>query len=224
MFCMKCGKEIPNESTVCPECGAQTAPPQTPPPAANATAGAASTISNAVAAFSALSKRTIAKIAVVIALVAFFLPFVTVSCNGGGKDLKETYSGFSLMTGMSSDDDEIASQSKDDGKTNIWLFGSAGTAVAALVVLCLKKKSKIAAICNAVSLGCLALFRLTFKGYYDIKGSDYEKYIDVDFRFGLTICALFLIISLIYCLISHTEEQSNSGKTPTSNAPNTTGI
>ena len=214
MFCMQCGKPIPDESTVCPECGAQQAAAPTPPSnAASTVSSAAQTAtaaaSGAVSKFMALPKRTIAKIAILLAMISFFFPFVTVSCSGGGKNLEETYSGFELITTAGSDDDELLDESGDDGKTNIWLIGGFVAAAAGLVVLCLKKKPSIGAACSAVGIACLWLFNLTFKSYYDIKGTEFEQYINLDFRWGLSLCRLLLFAAIICCLLAHNEEKSS---------------
>ncbi|MBR3267135.1 MAG: zinc ribbon domain-containing protein [Oscillospiraceae bacterium] len=124
MFCKNCGQQIPDNSAVCPNCAAPIIPaaPQQPAfaqpaPAGAGAAGLGGVADNIVSKTNGLPVRLIAKIALVLALLAFFLPFVSVSCNmdemgSYGGDMDEVvdelgtddfgwgpYSGFSIMFG-----------------------------------------------------------------------------------------------------------------------------
>jgi len=92
MFCKSCGSMVPDGTAVCPTCSAPITPSQPAAPAfqqpapapafGQAPAPALSSGSNAIAEKTkGLPVRLIAKISMILALVAFFLPFVSVSCN-----------------------------------------------------------------------------------------------------------------------------------------------
>ena len=84
--------------------------------------------------------RMISRIAVLLALLSFCLPFVLVSCNGS-QEYSENYSGIRLMTGKESKDDNMASQRDDNGKVNVFLIAAFGsTALAGVILLLIKKK------------------------------------------------------------------------------------
>ncbi len=196
MFCKQCGKELPDGSVFCPDCGAQ----QT----ADAAPAAAAAGGGAAKAIAGLSKRSWAKLGLVLTLLCFFLPFVTVSCTGSGKQLSETYNGFELMTTIGSGNDELLQQRTDSdssAKPNIFALGAFGCAVGALVVLYRGKKSKTAGIVSACGAGCLFLLSATFRPYYGLNDKDIKSYITVSSRFGLVFAMLLFLTVMVICLI-----------------------
>ncbi len=62
--------------------------------------------------------------AAVIVLLAFFMPWITISCNSGFGGVEETFSGYDLTQDQSNDDVE------EEGDVALWLIP-----IAALVVL-----------------------------------------------------------------------------------------
>lgn len=196
MFCKQCGKELPDGSVFCPDCGAQ----QT----ADAPAAAAVSGGGAGKAIAGLSKRSWAKLGIVLTLLCFFLPFVTVSCAGSGKVLSESYNGFELMTTLGSGDDELLNERSDkdsSAKPNVFALGAFGCAVAALVVLYRGKKSKTAGILSACSAACMFLLSATFRPYYGLNDKEIKSYVTVNLRFGYVLVMLLFLTIMVICFI-----------------------
>ncbi|MBO4878567.1 MAG: hypothetical protein J5501_11210 [Ruminococcus sp.] len=166
--------------------------------------------------------RMIARIAVLLALLSFCLPFVLVSCNGS-TEYSQSYSGMRLMTGKESKNDNMASQRDSDGKVNVFLIAAFGsTAVAGVTLLIIKKKDVrlLTAGLNAFSLLMMLIFRLSFRAYYDLNkvdketGLDASQMINVETKFGFKLCVFFLIVAALFCLIDNTGvEKKTDGTT-----------
>lgn len=203
MFCTKCGAQIPDGSAHCTQCGAdltqsrqqlgveplQDVPAVQPGvPAAQPAAGG-------------VTKRLIAKIALLVSLICFFFPFVTVSCTYGGEETRSTYSGFELMTKIGADDDELLESGEadaDDYSVNVFLIAAFAGSALALVLLLAKIKGKVPGILSSVSAVSLLLFMATFKIYYHFDElEEYAKYVEVENQFGLVLCLICVIIAAI---------------------------
>lgn len=219
MFCKHCGTQIPDGSETCPSCGgaltknaapkaeatAQAASPQQTANAANAGASVkelADSVTDLAAQKTAgLPLALIAKVCVLVALLAFFLPFVSVSCTQD-KSIKENYSGVRLMFSIEKKDDSVMSnsESKSDPKPNIFLIAAFGGGIAAAVMIFTKKNLKLASIVSGISALVLLLFRVSFRSYYDFP-KEYAKYIKVKSKFGLLLCLLMLLATAAACYL-----------------------
>ena len=164
--------------------------------------------------------RMIARIAVLLALLSFCLPFVLVSCNGS-TEYSQNYSGVRLMTGKESKNDNMASQRDSDGKVNIFLIAAFGsTAVSGVILLIIKKKDVrlLTAGLNAFSLLMMIIFRLSFRAYYGLNkvdketGLDASKMINVETKFGFKLCVFLLIVAALLCLIDNTGVVRDTGE------------
>lgn len=151
----------------------------------------------------------IAKVCVLIALVAFFLPFISVSCTQD-KSVKESYSGFRLMLSIEKKDDSVASNSESDPKPNVFLIAAFAGGAAAAVIIFRKKNIKLAAIISGISALVLILFRMTFRSYYDFP-SEYAKYIKVKTKFGLLLCILMMLATAAACFLESKNAQKTVG-------------
>ena len=167
MFCEKCGKTVAPGERFCNNCGAPVA---TPAVASGGVSSAAATDSNA-------GKRLIVKILLVVALVCFFLPFVTVSC--GGSEVEAT--GFEGAFGMF--DDQLSDQT--DAKMNVFLIISMAATIGGLILSVAKKGTDQKAVMALAGVAAISglLFMITFNGYYEIEKEDLE-YITVEFKLG----------------------------------------
>ena len=200
MFCKYCGSQIPDDSQVCSSCGktlAAAPPPAAPPPAAGFsgtspvsgfTSGAASAITK-----SGLPLAKVIRVTLIAAILVFFLPFMTVSCDGS-KKISETYSGFELVTTIGSGDDELLEQSNQSAKMNIFVAGALVCAIAAAALYFTAKNHKVGAIMSAAGAGLLVLARLTFRIYYGLNG-EYSDYITVEMRFGMIIAIVLFLVN-----------------------------
>lgn len=219
MFCKHCGTQIPDGSETCPSCGGaltnSAAPAGASQAANNANAGAAvkelaDTFTGiAVEKTAGLPLALIAKVCVLIALVAFFLPFISVSCTQD-KSVKESYSGFRLMLSIEKKDDSVASNSESDPKPNVFLIAAFAGGATAAVIIFRKKNIKLAAIISGISALVLILFRMTFRSYYDFP-KEYAKYIKVKTKFGLLLCILMMLATAAACFLETKNAQKTVG-------------
>ncbi len=207
MFCPKCGATIPDESRFCERCGATISanPASAPNPGAPQTtvmpAGAPAAAQAVTETPKAKSFRLIAKIALVIALLAFFMPFTTVSCDYNGSEQElATYSGVELMVGKDYEDDDDDDRDYKN-KANPYLTLSFLVAIAALV-LAIKKQKTIPFVLSGISALLLIIYQVTFKSFYDFDGMEYGKYITTEVRGGFVLCLLMLIATTVLLLLA----------------------
>ena len=222
MYCKHCGAQIPDGSETCTSCGGDLKPKNAPLSAGGASVKeiADSVTDIAAQKTSNLPLRLIAKVCVLIALVAFFLPFVSVSCTQE-KSIEEKYSGFRMMFSIEKKDDDVAKNADSDPKPNIFLLVAFAGGVATAVILFRKsdKKSlKTASIISAVSAAALLLFRMTFRSYYDIP-EQYSEYIKVKTKFGLILCILLMLATAAACFLELKNAKPAVGITEPPTAP-----
>lgn len=218
MFCKHCGAQIPDGSETCPSCGgslkaAAPAPTASSQPAFNASSVkdmAGGLADTALEKTAGLPRALIAKVCVLIALVAFFLPFISVSCSYQGEKVEESYSGFRLMFSIDKDDDEVAENAESDPKPNVFLMIAFAGGIATAVFLFVKKNNKLAAIISCVSVVALLIFRMSFTGYYDIP-DEMAKHVDIDAKFGLILSILMFIVTAAASFLEHKSESSGGG-------------
>ena len=225
MFCKYCGSQIPDDSKVCSSCGktlAAAPPPVAPPPAGmpgtnpvgNLTSGVTAAISG-----SGLPLAKVIRITLIAAILVFFLPFMTVSCEGySSKDLSETYSGFELVTTIGSGSDELLQQSKQSAKMNIFVAGALVCAIAAAALYFTAKNHKVGAMMSLIGAGLLVLARLTFRIYYGLNG-EYSDYIKVEMRFGMILAILLFIVNAALLKSSEAPQSTSSPSAPYSPPP-----
>ncbi len=235
MFCKHCGTQIPDGSETCPSCGgaltqnaasqakaapqAENAAPTAGAPQAANTANAGAAVKELADTFTGIAAEKtaglplalIAKVCVLIALLAFFLPFISVSCTQD-KSVKESYSGVRLMTGIDKSDDSLSKGSGQDSdhEPNIFLIAAFAGGVATAVIIFRKKNIKLAAIISGISALVLILFRMTFRSYYDFP-SEYAKYIKVKTKFGLLLCILMMLATAAACFLETKNAQKTVG-------------
>ena len=189
MYCKHCGAQLPDGSAFCSACGGQLDAVQ-PEKAVPAPVGS-------VKPAAALSAVSITKLALILALLAFFLPFVTVSCSSS-ESLSESYSGMEMITTLGSGNDELIAKSGKNAKSNIFVIASFGCGAAAAVFLFRKDDRKKTAILSAAAAGFLVIFRITFRMYYGLIIKDYKDYIKVKTKFGLLFC--ILMFAVVVCI------------------------
>lgn len=208
MFCKNCGKQIPDGSSFCSLCGTKIdsiLPLRTAVPDVSPVPAPAKPDAPAPAMIAGIPVRTVIKIVLVIALLAFFLPFVTVSCNSGtskSTEITETYSGMELITTIGSKDDALLAKSQDhEAKVNFFVTMAFLCAAAGLGMLFSKQRSIVTAALSCASFMLLLIFRMFFRPYYGLNDPDIKKYIDVDTRFGLLLCMLALLAAAVLCYL-----------------------
>lgn len=140
-----------------------------------------------------------AKVAVLCALIMFFMPFIMVSCSE--MDAEETYSGIDLIVCSSEGDSLIASGDidEDDLSPNIWLIGAFILGAAALVTLFIKKAGFIPAVLAAVSVILLIIFKASFVSYYNLE--EFERYLEIKTQWGYILCMILMIIGAVLSCI-----------------------
>lgn len=140
-----------------------------------------------------------AKVAILCALIMFFMPFMMVSCSE--MDAEETYTGVELMVCSSEGDSLISSGEvdEDDLSPNIWLIGACVLGIAALVVSFVKKAGFIPAVLAAVSAVLLIIFRASFVSYYNLE--EFERYLEIKTQWGYILCLILMIIGAVLSCI-----------------------
>lgn len=225
MFCRHCGAQIPDDSEKCPSCGGELAKKAAPAPetapspqpaAPKKPDSGVKELANTVTDIAAertkgLPMGLIAKVCVLIAMVAFLFPFVSVSCTED-KSVHESYSGLRLMFCIEKSDDSVAGQTSSEPRPNFLLMVTFAGAAATAFIIFRKNNMKLASIVSAASAAALVLFRLTFRSYYDLTG-DYADYIKVKSKFGFFLCLLMLLCTAAACVI---DRKHNSETAPTS--------
>ena len=206
MYCKQCGKELPDGSVFCPDCGAQQtadAPAAAAPAAAPAAGGAF------LDKVKALNKRAWAIILLCLGLLNFFLPFVKtplLSLNNltdligqisKGKTVAR-YSGLQLITSLGVRNNSLLTDGGDSkNKFNIFALAALVLGIVALVWLIKGKESKKAGIFTACGAGALLLTIATFGVYYGISDTGYSASTGI----GLIFAMLFFLGALTFCFL-----------------------
>lgn len=171
MFCPKCGNPIQPGGAFCSKCGNPTGytnpnpnnynnPVPPPSPYVNAQNGTQ---------HNTLGGVIIAKIIVVIALICFFFPFMTVSCAGSSHEI----TGTDMIFGDEDLKDEMDDRS-GSGWFNIFLCGAGICGVLAL--LASKSNPDGGAITSGIAFVLLIIFRLSATSYYEIEGTKLKDF------------------------------------------------
>lgn len=223
MFCIRCGKEIPEFAINCPYCGsaqiedAETgALPVSAPAAAN---------SSAVR----LTKRSWAKALLIAALLCFFLPFIAVSCTN--EDTGRTYysrgvSGFEMMNldngGLNLKDEDREAEESFGKKVlkrlpSILAIAAFCMGVIAGLLLFLGKSARAAGRLSVGSAICLLLLALLFfllysplspvTDWYSEETQKVLRYIKVSLRPGIFLSAGCFIADAVFCFKDKPPEQ-----------------
>lgn len=154
MICKNCGNNLDDNAKFCGKCGT--------------TVSTEDTVKNILHNKNIM--RFLPKILVLIGLICFFFPFMSVSCAGQKRDITGTDMIFGDKD-TSEDVKEIAEDDDEDGSIfNIFVLIAGVCGVVALA------KTKIGAV-SAVSL---VIFRFSAKSYFRIGGEklkDFEDYL-----------------------------------------------
>lgn len=147
-----------------------------------------------------IKMKLAAKMAVLIALILFFTPFIMVSCSE--LDTSETYTGVELMTMIGSEDDSLINNSESEGdyNVNIFLIGAFVCAAAALALLIKKTQGLVPVLLCGISSFLLILFRATFISYYNL--GEYEKYLTIKTEIGYVFCLIMMIVGTVCAFLS----------------------
>ena len=165
-----------------------------------------------------ITKKILAKLVILISLICFIFPFVSVSCNTMG-DTKKNYSGLQLMIPVGQEDDELASESDKNFAPNIFLWLAFIAGILTLLVLMAhifwgklpdsittklnfisNNPSRFSAITSAIGAVCLLLFRISFMSYYKL--SDYKDYITVKSKFAFILSFILMLACAVLCFLS----------------------
>ncbi len=203
MFCPNCGNEIKDGSPFCGECGAKL----------NSVTKEKVTVSspNAVPVSTAggkgkTSTAFLAKIFVLVALICFFMPFMTISCaDKSVSKEKIKVTGTDMIIG----DKDISEQKEDEGGSgSIFNIFVCVAGVAGVVALLPIKKTALFSGISAISL---IVFRATATSYYKIGESTLKEasdYITVKFGPALYIAIILLVLAVFYALSESSAKKS----------------
>lgn len=209
MICKNCGNELNDNAKFCGKCGFtvstdDNSTPVTPPPTVTPvtpvttnTSGTGSVVQNILNNKSIM--KIVPKILVLIGLICFFFPFMSVSCAGE----KRNITGTDMIFGDKDTSEDVKEMSDDDDDNgslfNIFVLIAGVCGVVALV------KTK-AGIASAVSL---IIFRLSAKSYFTIgdqKLKDLEDYLKIDFGAALWIAIIVFTIAFVIDFIRAKKE------------------
>ncbi len=163
------------------------------------------------------TKIRVAKILILIGLVCFAFPFLTVSCNMINYE-EQNYSGFQIIT-ASSVNHLLASQGSDIKiPGNIFLLLAFLAGVLAFLFLILRKiihhlpgklrnvirrpasiPHRVGGILSTVSAAFLLIFRLTIKTYYPLDESQWSVLM-IETKFGFVLCLIVMAAAAVLCL------------------------
>lgn len=145
-----------------------------------------------------------ARIAILCALIMFFMPFMLVSCTE--TDDSETYSGVELTLCSTEGDSLIGLGEIDEEELspNIWLIAACAFGTAAFVILFVKKSKFIPALLSVLSAVMLVIFRATFVIYYNLE--EFEEMLDIKTQWGYVLCLLLMITGAVLCCIPQKNE------------------
>jgi hypothetical protein len=146
-----------------------------------------------------------------IVLLAFFLPWITVSCSGAS----ETVTGYDMATGVSNQDTAAgyASQESDDAHEYLWLIPAAGAGV--LVAAYLRHTAAItrAAATRAYAVLGVAGLAVQIYEYFKLQSdlSDIEQQIGtgliaLSYEAGWWLSLLALIAVLVAAFVANSEQ------------------
>ena len=144
-----------------------------------------------------------AKICILLALLAFFLPFINVSCSsqGYGVDINVTYTGFDMMFGIKSGN-ESAGEYEEGAGASVSLIFAFIAGIAAIALSFVQKKRILQFVAAGLSLfGTLMfiIFRATFKSKY-LGDTDILSAVTVKSKVGW-VFALILFIAAAALLV-----------------------
>lgn len=213
MYCKECGKELPDGSVFCPDCGAQ----QTPGPAASETPAAPASAAAGKSFLSTLlglSKRSWALLLLALGLINFILPFVKVPSLNTDNLFKssgsENYCGLELMTTIGVRANALLTDGGESkNRFNIFAIASFVLAVVALVKLYKGKKSKTSGILSACAAGTLLLMIATFGSFYSLSVSNLLSYkVSANPGIGLVCAMLFFLGATAFCFLDKGEPET----------------
>lgn len=183
MFCKKCGSEIKNDAKFCGKCGESVDIQQ---------------IEEQSDKDLLVSKETsekdftlgcfifaLPRILILIGIICFFFPFITVSC--AGENVKIT--GTDMIFGDKEIVEEAEDYSGDDESIFNWFVLLAGLCAAGALI-----KPKEAGSASIF----LLIFRFTAKWYYklgDSRLSELDDVIQIDFGFALWLAIILFILA-----------------------------
>lgn len=216
MKCNKCGAFVPDNNKFCLECGApqnidENAAMNPPNPSnapVNPDYGTSSSPTITIGS-KKISVKLIGKLAVLLALICFFLPFMSISCAG----TKTNISGTDMIFGDSDVTAEADSRSSDHSHLfNLFVCLSAVAGIAAIVV----PKAKMSSALSAGAGGLLILFRMTAKIYYKIDKASLRELektyssFEVSFSFWLYLAIILFLAAAVAIIISEQKSKSSS--------------
>ena len=175
MKCKNCGKEF--EGKFCPDCGTAADVSQK--------MISAEKTSGVVKLLQWLTPKRFAKIALLLSMVCFVFPFLTVSCQG--REM-QTVTGVQLMTGFDAMSEHI------DG--NQLIIGAFIFAFLGIVHTFLQKKHTLTAVCGLISSGLLLVYRLVIAQNIAEQGYD-TSVVKVEYRFAWYAAVVLGIIAAL---------------------------
>ncbi len=202
--CKSCGSELKENSKFCTNCGAATEDTASETVIDNAPAQVSEENKNLTGKEAALGRFLVflPRILVIIGIICFFFPFMTVSCA----DNEVSVSGTDMIFG---DDDvsvQVSSHTDDDSLFN-WFILLAG--LCAIGGLIHPKDAGGASI-------FLLIFRFTAKWYYDLDEIEeqFGSVLEVDFGFALWLAIIvFLLASGVSRLLDGKNDKGDTGGT-----------
>jgi len=217
MLCKNCGASLEEGTKICPIC---SQPVDSPVGSPTATQGAPVETQSGTTAEGTVNRCRLLKILLLIGMICFFLPFVTVSCSAQTIDI----SGMDAMLANEAVSGEL---DMNECPMNPYLLAAFALGIVGIVIVWMNRKLIIAACTSLIGAFALLLFRTTFISFYEL--NEYAGMLDIQFRFGWFLSlAAYLASAIIAFLPLQTQEgketpgqydpsgayQANSGDEP----------
>lgn len=128
------------------------------------------------------------RIAALLLLVLFFVPSITVSCQGVAPT---DVSGFDAAIGTV----EVAEENVEEIDAAPWLFLIPALAIAVGILAC--KLHFVTMACSLANIGMIFVFKATVKGWVNDNLAEYASYVIIEtkepFTFHIVLCVLIIL-------------------------------
>ncbi len=142
------------------------------------------------------------KIALIIAMICIFCPFIMVSCDS----MTVEYSGVELALGMEIGEEQ-SSVDDDEFPPNVFVIASFVMGVISVIMIFNEyaddnPRFNAVTVCSAIAAICLVLFRFTFVSYYRLQED--AQYLEIKEKWGWIISIVCYLAAAVLAYYTKT--------------------